>query len=76
MLKLQALGNVMDEEAYTTWNMGIGMIMVVEEREAKEVIATARKHNIPAQVMGEITEKPGMEILSQGHFKRGMMMTF
>ncbi|KKT76007.1 MAG: hypothetical protein UW70_C0024G0001, partial [Candidatus Peregrinibacteria bacterium GW2011_GWA2_44_7] len=34
------------------------------------------KHNIPAQVMGEITEKPGMEILSQGHFKRGMMMTF
>ena len=76
MLALQKLGNVEDAEAYKTWNMGVGMIIVVEESQANEVIAIARKHNIPAQVMGEVTEKPGITIVSQGYFGRGLKLEF
>ncbi len=76
MLALQKLGNVEDSEAYRTWNMGIGMMIVVDPSETNEVIAIARKHNIPAQVMGEITEKPGISIVSQGHFGRGLTLEY
>jgi phosphoribosylformylglycinamidine cyclo-ligase len=76
MLALQKLGNVGDDEAYKTWNMGIGMMLIVDESQAKEVTAIARKHNIPAQVIGEITSDPGITIVSQGHFGRGLKMEF
>lgn len=76
MLALQKLGNVEDEEAYRTWNMGIGMMIIVDESETREVIATARKFNIPAQVMGEVVSQPGIHLLSQGYFKRGMLLEF
>lgn len=76
MLALQKLGNVEDAEAYKTWNMGIGMMIVVDASEANEVVAIARKHNIPAQIMGEITPKPGITIVSQGHFGRGLKIEF
>lgn len=76
MLALQKAGNVDDEEVYTTWNMGVGMALIVDESEANEVIAIARKHSIPAQVIGEVTDKPGVELVSQGYFKRGRTLEF
>lgn len=76
MLALQKLGNVGDDEAYRTWNMGIGMMLIVDESEVREVIETARKHNIPAQIIGEVTPNPGITIVSQGHFGRGLKLEF
>ncbi len=76
MLGLQKLGNVDDAEAYCTWNMGVGMMMVVDESEVKEVIEIARRHNIPAQVVGEITTEPGIKLVSQGYFGRGLTLEF
>ncbi len=34
---LQEKGNVSDEEAYQTWNMGIGMVIVAPENEKKKL---------------------------------------
>lgn len=76
MLSLQKLGNVDDPEAYRTWNMGIGMMIIVDEAQASEVIAIARKHSIPAQVMGEVTVEPGIRVVSQGYFQRGRTLEF
>lgn len=76
MLKLQKLGNVGDDEAYRAWNMGIGMMLIVNESQVKEVIEIARKHNIPAQTIGHVTEDPGISIVSQGHFGRGLTLEF
>jgi phosphoribosylformylglycinamidine cyclo-ligase len=76
MLGLQKLGNVDDSEAYRTWNMGIGMMLIVDDSETAEVIAIARKHSIPAQVIGEITTEPGIRIVSQGYFERGRTLEF
>lgn len=50
--KLIELGNVSQDEAYRVWNMGIGMAIITDD--ADDVINTARKNNIPAQVIGEI----------------------
>jgi len=76
MLALQKLGNVGDEEAYRAWNMGIGMMLIVDPSEAREVISIARKNNIVAQVMGEITKDPGISIVSEGHFGNGLTLEF
>jgi phosphoribosylformylglycinamidine cyclo-ligase len=76
MLSLQKMGGVEDEEAYKTWNMGIGLMIIVDESQASEVISIARKHSIPAQVMGEVTSKPGISVVSQGYFQRGRTLEF
>ncbi|PIR54633.1 phosphoribosylformylglycinamidine cyclo-ligase [Candidatus Peregrinibacteria bacterium CG10_big_fil_rev_8_21_14_0_10_36_19] len=54
MKKLIELGNVSKEEAYRTWNMGVGMIIV--SNDVDQIIATAKAHNIEAQVIGEVTQ--------------------
>jgi phosphoribosylformylglycinamidine cyclo-ligase len=76
MLALQKLGNVEDREAYRAWNMGVGMMLIVAPDETSKVSAIARKHNIPAQIIGEVTEKPGITVVSQGHFGRGLKLEY
>lgn len=66
MLHCQELGNVADEEAYRTWNMGNGMLIVTPDPKA--VIAVAKAHGVEAQTAGTITDKPGITITNQGFF--------
>lgn len=54
MLKLMELGNVSREEAYRTWNMGIGMILISNDTE--KIIEICKNHNIQAEIIGEVTE--------------------
>lgn len=54
MQKLIDLGNVDKEEAYRTWNMGVGMIIVANDTE--EIIKLAKEHDIEAQIIGEVTD--------------------
>lgn len=60
MRKLQEIGNVSDEEAYRTWNMGVGMVIV--SPDVDKVIEIADKHGIKAQQIGEITGEPGITV--------------
>lgn len=64
MLELQKLGRVSDREAYETWNMGVGMILVSAEPE--KVIRLLLQSGIHAQIVGKIVKKPGVVILSHG----------
>lgn len=66
MLHCQELGNVSDKEAYRTWNMGNGMLIVTPEPD--KVIAVAKKYSIEAQTAGSVTAKPGITITNQGFF--------
>lgn len=52
MQKLIKMGNVDREEAYRTWNMGIGMILITEDIEAVDEIC--RKHDIEWKRIGEV----------------------
>ncbi len=60
----QALGNVPDVEAYKTWNMGQGMIIVTPKPE--EVIRIARDYEIPAQYIGRVVSEQGIRIRNKG----------
>lgn len=69
---LQEHGPVRDEEAYRVWNMGQGMLLITPKPEA--VLAVAQQHGIAAQVMGEITSRPGLRWRSRGYWESGRML--
>lgn len=52
MTKLMELGDVSKEEAYKTWNMGVGMILVSNDTEKIQEICN--RHDIKVSVIGVI----------------------
>ncbi len=50
------IGGVARDEAYRTWNMGNGMMVVVAPGHEEEAIRVAGEHGIEAKVCGEIVE--------------------
>lgn len=55
MQRLMDLGNVAAEDAYLYWNMGNGMLVVVDEKQVSQVLETAASLNYEAQLAGTIT---------------------
>ncbi len=55
MKKLMEFGNVERDEAYKTWNMGVGMMMVVDVGEVDKVLSGLSEQNVEAQVIGKVT---------------------
>ncbi|MBU1683453.1 phosphoribosylformylglycinamidine cyclo-ligase [Patescibacteria group bacterium] len=70
MLKLQELGNVEDDEAYKTWNMGAGMFVVVDAKNADQVLDLLREGGVDAQVSGTVTLDPDVKFTSKGYFTK------
>lgn len=64
MLHCKELGNVSDKEAYKTWNMGQGMVVVTPEPE--NVMSVARSYNISSDIIGTVRDKPGIIIRTRG----------
>ena len=50
------VGEVERDEAYRTWNMGNGMVVIVAPGAEEEVVRIAADHGIEAKVCGEVTE--------------------
>lgn len=61
---LIALGNVETAEAYRTWNMGNGMLAIVDPADAKRALESLLSQNIHAKQAGVVTKKGGIEILA------------
>jgi phosphoribosylformylglycinamidine cyclo-ligase len=53
---MQRLGQISTHDLYRTFNMGIGMVLIVPEAEAEAVIAAAREHGEQAYRIGRIVE--------------------
>ncbi len=70
----QEKGNVTDEEAYRTWNMGNGMLVISPEPET--VIAEAKKNGIVAQLAGKVSSQKGIRISSKGMEKPNQWLNF
>lgn len=62
----QEHGKVPDREAYRTWNMGQGMLILTPEPE--KVMDIAHKHSIEPKEVGKITEQKGIKITNKGLF--------
>ncbi len=60
---LEKYGKVPHREMFNIFNMGIGMVLAVDEKDAAKAIEILEKHGEKASVIGKITDKPGVEIL-------------
>lgn len=49
-------GNIEEKIMYNTYNMGIGMVLGVNPKDADRVIAAAAETGTPAHIIGEVTE--------------------
>ena len=52
---LMVLGSVSIDEAYKTWNMGNGMLIIVDPADVHESVALLQSSGIQAQVAGSVT---------------------
>ncbi len=53
-------------EMYKTFNMGVGMCIMVPKGEEQKIIQIAKKHNVNASVIGKITTKAGVKLIKEG----------
>ncbi len=66
MLHCQEIGEVNGREAYKTWNMGNGMLIITPNPE--KVIEIAKQNGIEAKEAGEVTTDSKIKIKSKGAF--------
>ena len=53
---MQKLGNIEDEEMYRTFNMGIGMMMVVNAADAEKAVEKLKTLGEKAYIIGKVVE--------------------
>lgn len=53
---LQEKGNVSNEEAYKTWNMGVGFVIFAPQSEGDKIKQIANKYNVGCYVLGHVEE--------------------
>ncbi|MGG4343749.1 phosphoribosylformylglycinamidine cyclo-ligase [Paenibacillus lautus] len=53
---MQEKGNISNKDMFTTFNMGIGMVLVVKEQDADGVLQYLRSAGEEAYVIGRVTE--------------------
>ncbi len=62
MSKIITLGKINRKDAYTYWNMGNGMLVVVKEEDADGVVSIALENNYQAKICGRITDESTINI--------------
>lgn len=62
MQRVIELGKIAPEDAYLYWNMGNGMLMVVQETDVDRILQLAEADGYQARKAGYITESPNIEI--------------
>ncbi len=60
---LEKYGKVPHREMFNIFNMGIGMVLALDEKDAAKAIEILEKHGEKASVIGRITDHPGVEIV-------------
>lgn len=56
---IQKKGNILDKEMYHTFNMGIGMVLIVEPKEVNTVILKLAKAGIKSWIIGKVNKGKG-----------------
>jgi len=60
---IQKCGNIETKEMFSTYNMGVGMMMVVDAADADAVLAALREAGETANIIGEIVEDKGERVV-------------
>ena len=59
---LEKYGNIPHREMFNIFNMGIGMVLAMDEAEAGKAIGILASHGDKAAVIGRVTDTPGVVI--------------
>jgi phosphoribosylformylglycinamidine cyclo-ligase len=73
MREIQKIGEVSEKVAYRIWNMGNGMLMVVEENESENILKLAQNQGYEAQIAGKVISEPRI-ILDLKSFKKNQII--
>lgn len=57
---LQKLGNIEENEMYNVFNMGIGMILIVDEQDVSKTLDILKQAKEEAYVIGKVTSQEGI----------------
>lgn len=60
---LQRMGNVNHREMFNIFNMGIGMVLVIDQKDQDQVLQILKQHQETGFVIGKVTDTPGVHIL-------------
>ena len=60
---LEQQGRIPHREMFNIFNMGVGMVLALPESAAQEAISILAGHGDRASVIGEVTDRPGVEIV-------------
>lgn len=55
-------GQIEEKEMYNVFNMGIGFVMAVEDKDVDNVLSKLKEINEPAYVMGKVTESGEVDL--------------
>ena len=60
---IQTTGNISEHDMYNTFNMGVGMCVVVAEEDAEKTVAVLKANGEAAYVLGKIVAGDGVELV-------------
>ncbi|MBP2079731.1 phosphoribosylformylglycinamidine cyclo-ligase [Oceanobacillus polygoni] len=61
---LQEKGSIPEKDMYGVFNMGIGMAVVVEEKDVERTLSILKENGEEANVIGRVTESEGVQFSS------------
>ncbi len=70
MLQVQKFGNVEDREAYKTWNMGNGMMLIIAPEDVEKTLEILSQNEVEAKICGEVIAEPKIKIKNCGAFQK------
>jgi len=76
MLRLQEHGEVADEEAYKTWNMGNGMLLIVSPADAEKAIQLLQEKGVETKIAGEIIDEPKITHRNFGYVQKKNILEY
>ena len=56
---IQKTGNIPERDMFNTYNMGVGMSVIVNPTEADEAVRVLRANGVDAYIMGEVVPGEG-----------------
>ncbi|MEA3500432.1 MAG: phosphoribosylformylglycinamidine cyclo-ligase [Candidatus Marinimicrobia bacterium] len=67
MRDIQKLGNVSEKQSYKLWNMGNGMLLIVDKTEVDDILKLISSENYEAKKCGEIINKNVISLQTNGN---------
>lgn len=63
---IKKCGNIDKIEMFSTFNMGVGMMMVVDAKDADQVVRTLREAGEPADIIGQVVAADKDKVILEG----------